>query len=42
MFKIAIVSPPPSNLIDADKVIVEGKFHERELVQVAVLVTADE
>ena len=37
IFKIATVSPPTYNLIDADKVIFEGKFYEPELVQVNVL-----
>ena len=41
-FKIATVIPPTYNLIDADNVIIEGKFYEVELVQVAVLVTAGE
>ena len=42
IFKIATVSPPKYNLIDANHVIIEGKFHEPELVQVNVIVTADE
>ena len=42
IFKTATVSPPTYNLIDANNVIVEGKFYEPELVQVNVLVTADE
>ena len=40
IFKIATVSPPTYNLIDAENVIIEGKFYE--LFQVNVLVTADE
>ena len=42
IFKIATVSPPTYNLLDADNVIIDAKFYEPELVQVAVLVTADE
>ena len=42
IFKIATVCPPTYNLIDANNVIIEGKFYEPELVQVNVLVTADE
>ena len=42
IFKIATVSPPTYNLIDAKNVIIEGKFFEPELVQVNVLVTVDE
>ena len=42
IFKIATVSPPTYNLIDADNIIIEGKFYEPELIQVNVLVTADE
>ena len=42
IFKIATVSPPTYNFIDADDVIIEGKFYEPELVHVNVLVTADE
>ena len=42
IFKIATVNPPTYNLIDADNVIIEGIFYEPELVQVNVLVTADE
>ena len=42
IFKIATVSPPTYNLIDANNFIIEGKFYEPELVQVNVLVTADE
>ena len=43
IFKTATVSPPTYNLIDANNVIIiEGKFYEPELVQVNVLVTADE
>ena len=37
IFKIATVSPPTYNLIDADNVIVEGKFYELHLIQVNVL-----
>ena len=37
IFKIATVSPPTYNFIDADNVIIEGKFYEPELVQVNVL-----
>ena len=36
IFKIATVSPPTYNLIDADNVIIQGKFYEPELVQVNV------
>ena len=42
IFKTATVSPPTHNLIDANNVKIEGKFYEPELVQVTVLVTADE
>ena len=42
ILKITTVSPPTYNLIDADNVIIEGKFYEPDLVQVNVLVTADE
>ena len=42
IFKIATVSPPTYNLIDANNVMIEVKFYEPELVQVNVLVTADE
>ena len=41
IFKIT-VSPPTYNLIDAENVIIEGKFYEPEIFQVNVLVTADE
>ena len=34
--------PPTYNLKDADNVIIEGNFYEPELVQVNVLVKADE
>ena len=37
IFKIATVSPPTYNFIDADNVIIQGKFYEPELVQVNVL-----
>ena len=37
IFKIATVSPPTYNLIDAHKVIIEGKIYGPELVQVNVL-----
>ena len=37
IFKIATVSPPTYSLIDADNVIIHGKFYEPELVQVNVL-----
>ena len=37
IFKIVTVSPPTYNLIDADNVIIQGKFYEPELVQVNVL-----
>ena len=37
IFKIATVSPTTYNLIDADNVIIHGKFYEPELVQVNVL-----
>ena len=37
IFKIATVSPPTYSLIDADNVIIHGKFCEPELVQVNVL-----
>ena len=36
IFKIATVSPPTYNLIDADNVIIESKFYELELVQLNV------
>ena len=42
IFKIATVSPPTYNLIDANNVIIEVKFYEPELVQVNVIVTSDE
>ena len=42
IFEIATVSPPTYNLIDANNVIIEGNFYEPELVQINVLVTADE
>ena len=42
IFKIATASPPTYNLIDANNVIIEGKFYQPELVQVNVIVTADE
>ena len=42
IFEIATVSPPTYNLIDANNVIIEGNFYKPELVQVNVLVTADE
>ena len=42
ILKIDTVSPPTYNLIDANNVIIEGKFYEPELVQVNVIVTADE
>ena len=42
IFKIATVSPPTYNLVDANNHIIEGKFCEPELVQVNVIVTADE
>ena len=32
IFKIATVSPPTYNLIDAENVIIEGKFYQPELV----------
>ena len=41
-FKFATVSPLTYNLIDADNVIIEGKFYEPELVQENLLDTADE
>ena len=34
---VATFSPPTYNLMDANKVIIEGKFYEPELVQVNVL-----
>ena len=37
IFKTATVSPPTYNLIDANNVIIEGKFYEPELVQVNLL-----
>ena len=37
VFKVANLSPPTYNLIDANNVIIEGKFYEPELVQVNVL-----
>ena len=42
IFKIATVSPPTYNLIDANNVIIEGNSYEPELIQVNVLVTAEE
>ena len=37
VFKVATLSPPTYNLIDANNVIIESKFYEPELVQVNVL-----
>ena len=37
VFKVATLSSLTYNLIDADNVIIEGKFYERELVQVNTL-----
>ena len=37
IFKIATVRPPTYNFIDANNVIIEGKFYEPELRQVNVL-----
>ena len=41
VFKVATLSPPTYNLIDANNVIIEGKFYEPELVQVNVLPVKD-
>ena len=41
VFKVATLSPPTYNLIDANNVIIEGKFYESELVQVNVLPAED-
>ena len=41
VFKVATLSPPTNNLIDANNVIIEGKFYEPELIQVNVLPVED-
>ena len=41
VFKVATLSPPTYNLIDANNVIIEGKFYEPELVQVNVIPVED-
>ena len=41
IFKVATLSPPTYNLIDANNVIIEGKFYEPELVQVNVIPVED-
>ena len=41
VFKVATLSPPTYNLIDANNGIIEGKFYEPELVQVKVFPVAD-
>ena len=41
VFKVATLSPPTYNLIDAKNDIIEGKFYEPELVQVNVLPVED-
>ena len=41
VFKVATLSPPTYNLIDASNVIIKGKFYEPELVQVNVIPVED-
>ena len=41
VFKVATLSPPTYNLIDANNVIIEGKFYEPDLVQVNVIPVED-
>ena len=41
LFKVATLSPSAYNLIDANNVIIEGKFYEPELVQVNILPLED-
>ena len=41
VFKVATLSPPTYNLIDANNFIIEGKFYEPELVQVNVIPVED-
>ena len=41
VFKVATLSPPTYNLLDANNVKIEGKFYEPELVKVNVLLTDD-
>ena len=41
VFKVATLSPPTYNLIDANNVLIEGKFYKPELVQVNVIPVED-
>ena len=41
VFKVATLSPPTYNLIDANNVIIKGKYYEPELVQVNVIPVKD-
>ena len=41
VFKVATLSSQTYNLIDANNVVIEGKFYESELVQVNVLPVKD-
>ena len=41
LFNFATLSPSTCNLVDANGVLIGGKFHESELVQVKVLPIED-